>query len=178
MPAIVPLIPLLAMTINAAAVSSMDSPASDACGATYFIASPSLDGSTVTASCDNGLGDTVDDDEDFTIVKVNDPTPANPSIIVGHYPTNSLYTVVLTYTVSPAISGVPITFEFESWEGDGVNYAASLEDASSSTDGSGQATVRVRSSDLEETATVECTYQESSGSTDVTFLGLTDVTCP
>jgi len=138
--------------------------------------SSALDAETVTASVPDGIGNTYGAHDDFTVVKVNDPTPASPSIIVGHYPTNSLYSVLLTFTVSPAISGVPVTFSFQSGQ-NGFNHAATLEDGASATDANGQTTVRVRSSDLEQSKTVLGTYQESSGSTGVTFLGLTDVTC-
>jgi len=137
--------------------------------------SASLDSSSVTASVDNGLGTPVTDDEDFTIVEVNDPTPVNPNILVGNLPDNDLYSVVLTYTVSPAISGVDVEFEFEEGEGEGDEIPAELEDEDDYTDDNGEATVRVRSGDLRETATVKCSYQESSGSTDVTFEGVNSV---
>lgn len=138
--------------------------------------SSALDAETITASVPDGIGNTYEAHDHFTVVKVNSPTPASPSIIVGHYPTDSLYSVLLTYTVSPAISGVPVSFSFQSGQ-NGVNYAATLENGSSATDSNGQSTVRVRSSDLEQAMTVLGTYQESSGSTGVTFLGLTGCAC-
>jgi hypothetical protein len=133
--------------------------------------SSALDAETVTASVPDGIGNTYEAHDHFTVVKVNDPTPADPKIIDGHL-TDSIYKVVLTYTVSPAISGVPVEFAFETGEGQGDLIPASLLDASSSTNGSGQATVTVQSSDLRETATVKGTYQASSSSTDVTFQGI------
>jgi len=108
---------------------------------------------------------------------VNDPTPANPSIVVGHLMRDDLYTVVLTYAVSPPVEGVPIRFCFESDEGRGTNYPATLEDQDSVTDARGRASVRVRSSDLRESPTVKCVFEASSGSTDVKFEGITGVTC-
>lgn len=135
-----------------------------------------LNAGSVTASVNDGVGTDYTDDEDFTLVEVNNPTPVNPTIVDGGYSDNSVYAVVLTFTVSPAISGVPVTIAFESGEGQGVEVAAALEDASTTTNGSGEATVRVRSSDLRETATVKCTYGQSSGSTDVEFVGI--ASCP
>ena len=132
-------------------------------------------GTWVTATVDNGLGVDVTADCYLTVIEIDNPTPANPKILVGHYPDNFLYSVVLTFTTSPPVWGLPVTFEFESSEGDGVNYAATLEDADGGTDTNGEATVRVRSSDLEETATVLCTFEASCGSTDVTFEGITGV---
>jgi len=90
---------------------------------------------------------------------------------------DNLYTVVLTYTVSPPIAGVPVRFCFESDEGRGVDYPATLEDQDAATDDRGQATVRVRSSDMRETVTVKCAFEASSGGTDVKFAGITSVTC-
>ena len=137
--------------------------------------SPCLNGTTVTGSTQDAAGEPLEDEEYFTIVAVNSPSPANPSILVGSLPDNSLYTVLLTYTVSPAVAGVPVAFAFESGEGQGVDYPGSLEDGSSATNANGQATVRVRSSDLRETATVKCTYHQNNAGTDVTFEGITGV---
>ncbi|MFC1463197.1 Ig-like domain-containing protein, partial [Verrucomicrobiota bacterium] len=109
----------------------------------------------------------------FTIVRVNDPVPANPEILVGHLPINHLYTVLLTYNISPPIEGVPISFRFHSREGWGVNYPATLEELDAATDADGLAAVRVRSSDLREKPVVKCWFQASSGSTRVTFAGIT-----
>ena len=136
--------------------------------------SSSQDSSSVTATTQCDYPD-VTDTEYFTVVKVNDPTPSDPKILDGGFSVDSLYSVVLTYTVSPAISGVPVGFEFQNGGGQGSprERNASLESPDSSTNASGQATVRVRSSDMRETVTVKCTYQESYGSTGVTFEGIT-----
>jgi len=137
--------------------------------------SGSRDGSSVTASVDDGLGSTASAWDHFTVVKVKNPSQTEHHILVGGYEDDSLYSVVLTFEVSPGISGVPIAFAFEGEEGKGVEVLGRLEDAATASDGNGKATVRVRSSDLEETATVQCTFQSSSGSTDVTFDPITGI---
>lgn len=139
--------------------------------------SPTPGGSDVNAVADNGNGGLVRGGDSFTIVRVNPPTPLNPKIVVGHYQTNSLYAVTLTYSVSPAISGVPVAFAFALGEGNGCNYPASLEDQSGITDMNGKATVRVRSGDLREIITVICSYQNSCAETDVAVQGITGVMC-
>jgi len=137
--------------------------------------SPCMNGTVVSASTQDAAGQPLSDQDSLTIVRMNGPSPANPEIVVGNLPDNSLYTVVLTYSVSPPVAGVPVAFSFAPGEGQGVNYPASLEDGSSTTDANGRAAVRVRSSDLRETAMVRCAYQVSSGATDVTFVGITSV---
>ena len=132
-------------------------------------ASSSPDASSVTATVDDGQGSTASAWDHFTVVKVKNPSQSEYHILVGGYEDDSLYSVVLTFEVSPGISGVPIAFAFEGEEGKGVEVLGRLEDAATATDANGRATVRVRSSDLEETATVQCTFQSSSGGTDVTF---------
>jgi len=137
--------------------------------------SPCLNGTIVSASTQDAAGQPLTGQDAFTIVRMNGASPANREIVVGHLPDNSLYTVVLTYSVSPPVAGVPVAFSFAPGEGRGVNYPASLEDAASATNANGHAAVRVRSSDLRETATVRCAYQVSSGTADVTFVGITGV---
>jgi len=141
-------------------------------------ASPSAseDAASVTATYDpGGGGDPISDTANFTVVEVNYTSASRSSIIVGGYTDNSLYTSLLTFTVDPAISGVPLTFEFESGEGEGDEIAAQLEDASTESDASGEGTVRVRSGDLRETATVIGKFEVSSGQTDITFIGIDDI---
>ena len=133
--------------------------------------------SCITASARDGEGAAVWASDVFSIVEVNDPTPANPEIIVGHYSINDLYTVVLTYTVTPPMAGVPVKFCFESNEGEGWNYPATLEDQDRCTDDKGRASVRMRSGDLRESPTVKCVFQASAGATDVKICGITSVTC-
>ena len=134
--------------------------------------SPAQDGSSVTASANVGSGDPVTGQDTLTIVQVGDPTPASPAIMVGHYTSDSLYSVVLTYTVTPSVSGVPVTFEFDGNNAGGHLHPAALEEADSSTDANGQCSVRVRSSDVREGLKVWCKYAQTSGSTTVSFYGI------
>ena len=123
----------------------------------------------ITASTDDGLGGTVSGSSDMTVLKVDDPFPLNPKILAGGLSYPGLYTVDLMFCVSPPVAGVPVAFTMDG--GGGHNQPAALENPSTSTDSQGQASVTVRSSDVTETATVKCTYQESVNSTDVTFMG-------
>ena len=91
--------------------------------------------------------------------------------------TDSLYTVLLTYTVSPPISGVPVAFTFEQGQGHGVNYPATLEEIEDCTNNDGEASVRLRSSDLREKIGVICRFGTSSGRANVVIQGITGVTC-
>jgi hypothetical protein len=132
--------------------------------------SAALNASSVTASFDS-----VSDTANFTIVEVY-PTSANSdSIIVGALAVDSLYSSLLTFTVSPAISGVPLTFSFQSGTGVGYSIPAALESPSASTDASGCGTVRLRSGDLRENATVMCTYEASTATKTVAITGITSV---
>jgi len=133
-----------------------------------------LNGSAVTAFLEDG-GERVSGDCRFTVVRVNDPTPRKPKILDGHYEDNSIYTVVLIYTVTPVVEGVPVDFSFEPGEGRGVDHPATLEEKDSATNPNGEATVRLRSSDLREAPTVRCTFEASAGSTHVEFEGITGV---
>jgi len=137
--------------------------------------SPFRDGSFVQATVEDRARGKVSGLARLTVVRIEDPTPAHPKILDGAYGLNQLYSVVLTYTVSPPIQGVPVAFAFAPGQGKGVNYPAALEEASETTDAAGQASVRVRSSDLRESPTVLCRFGESVGSTDVTFEGITSV---
>jgi len=138
---------------------------------------PSLfrNGSHVTASVQHKTLGKASGTARLTVVRVNDPTPAHPRILVGSLSHNELYSVVLTFTVLPQMGGVPVTFAFAPGDGEGVNYPAKLEEASATTDASGRARVRLRSSDLRESPTVLCRFGASAGSTTVTFEGITGV---
>ena len=139
--------------------------------------------SWVRASVDNGLGQSLTADHYLTILKVNHHDPVDVKILVGHLadpPGNYLYSALLTFTVSPSMTGVPITFGFEkdadgNEEGQGFDDPATLENPDTWTQ-YGAASVRIRSSDMEETATVLCAFQESQGRAEVTFEGITSVT--
>jgi hypothetical protein len=131
-------------------------------------------GSKVSASVSDGDGSTVDDDEDFTIVEVTGVSPTDPRILVGGITTNSECSVTLTFTVSPAVSGVSIAFSFSPDAG-GTNKAATMDNTSATTDTSGQATVKITSSDTVQSRTVQGTYQASSKTTSVSFDPLGDI---
>ena len=134
--------------------------------------STGLDAASVTAS-----SGPISATDGFTIVSVGITSASSDSILVGAYTDNSLYTSLLTYTVNPPIAGVPLTFALQSGTGVGYSIAAALENPSASTDASGVGTVRLRSGDLRETATVKCTFGASTATKDVTFTGITGVSC-
>jgi len=138
--------------------------------------SPFRDGSHVTATVHDPASGKATGTARLTLVRIGEPTPANPRTIVGGFPNNDLYSVVLSFTVSPRIPGVPVGFAFAPGEGEGVDFPARLEEPSAATDASGQARVRVRSSDLRESPTVLCRYGASAAGTRITFEGITGVT--
>ena len=130
------------------------------------------DCSYVEATVDDGLGSSITATEELTVVEVKDPTTPDPSILVGGYDIDSLYSVVLTFSVTPVVQGVPVTFSLPSGPY-GVNIFAQLEDQDTVTNGNGLASVRVRSGDLEGDVEVRCTFEASYGHADVTFAGIT-----
>ena len=137
--------------------------------------SSSQDSSSVTATTQCDYPD-VTDSEAFTVVEVSTVSPTSAHIVVGGYTDNSLYAVDVTFTVAPAMAGVPLTFQFEGDSWRGIDRDAQLEVQSSTTNANGQAVVRVRSSDWEKTATVRGCFEGSYCSADVTFDGIT--ACP
>jgi len=97
----------------------------------------------------------------------------------GSFPYGNIGTSV-TFDTGSAGGTVTVTVNADDDYAPGSNDAlydedgvSDDEDADSSTNGSGEATVRVRSSDLRETATVKGTHGTSTGSTDVIFVGIT-----
>jgi len=135
--------------------------------------SPHVDGSHVRAVVRDPARGSAMGAARLTVIRLNDPTPEAPRILVGGFSHNELYSVVLTFSVSPAVAGVPLSFAFAPGDRKGFDCLPRLEEASAATDASGRASVRVRSGDVRWSPTILCTAAACNASTTVTFEGIT-----